>query len=86
MGPEGLSIKGKKAIGSKNYGCRHCLRVKQVESSAAAGETNSEPLEAVQLQLSTLSHRMHDLGVEGPREKPPPLFNFNGVISHMKAK
>ena len=104
LGPEGLSIKGKKAIGSKNYGCRHCLRVKQVGPAAVApdvaaenegdgsdavseeaGEGN-EPLNAVQIQLSTIVCRMHDRGIQGPKERPPPLFNFNGMVSHLKAK
>jgi len=95
MGSEGLTMKGKKAIESKNYGCRHCLRVKQVELAAAASEKESseeageripEPLEAVQVKLSTMACRMHDLGIEGPKERPPPLFNFNGMRSHLKAK
>jgi hypothetical protein len=93
MGPEGLSMKGKKAIGSKNYGCRHCLRAKQVEPAAGneggggeeAGERNELP-KAVQVQLSTIVCRMHDRGIQGPKERPPPLFNFNGMKSHLKAK
>lgn len=100
MGPEGLSMKGKKAIGSKNYGCRHCLRAKQVEAATVApevaarneggggeeaGERNELP-KAVQVQLSTVACRMHDRGIQGPKERPPPLFNFNGMRSHLKAK
>jgi hypothetical protein len=100
LGPESLSTKIKEAIESKNYGCRHCLRAKQVqpaftaaveneggggEEAEATGERTPEH-EAVQVQLSKTAYRMHDLGIEGPKEKPPPLFNFNGMISHLKAK
>ncbi|KAF8814728.1 hypothetical protein BYT27DRAFT_7205692 [Phlegmacium glaucopus] len=96
MGSEGLTLLGKKAIESKNYGCRHCLRAKQVELAAAAaaedecsgeaGDRNLELLEAVQVKLSTTVSRMHDRGIEGPRNRPPALFNFNGMRSHLKAK
>ena len=101
-GSERLTFRGKKAIESKNYGCRHCLRAKQVELTAAtaapvenrgsdsgaeeAGARNPEPREAVQVKLSTIALRMHERGIEGPKEKPPPLFNFDGMISHLKAK
>lgn len=38
------------------------------------------------VELSAIVYQMHDLGVEGPLEKPPPLFSFNGMRSHLKAK
>jgi len=95
------SFKGKKAIGRKNYGCRHCLRAKQVEpvavvpGVAAENEGNdgggeeageNEAPEAIEVRLSTIVWTMHDRGIQGPKERPPPLFNFNGMRSHLKAK
>jgi len=91
MGPEHLTFLGKKAIESKNYGCRHCLRAKQVELATATeneggdeegGASNPESV----VRLSKIAIAMHSQGIQGPREKPPPLFNFNGMISHLKAK
>lgn len=104
----------KQEIDRKNYGCRHCLREKQVKEAAlaAAASTNEEAstigtaqatapatisatpsasakLAAVndpQIQLSALVYRPHELGVEGPHDKPPSLSNFNGMRSHLKAK
>ncbi|KAH9478544.1 putative mannosyl-oligosaccharide alpha-1,2-mannosidase 1B [Psilocybe cubensis] len=103
----------KQEIDKKNYGCRHCLRDKQVKAAAlaAAASTNDDatangaapgiPAAAIhptsasanlaamrgpQIQLSALVYRPHDLGVEGPHDKPPPLTNFNGMRSHLKSK
>ncbi|KAF9533430.1 hypothetical protein CPB83DRAFT_845249 [Crepidotus variabilis] len=99
----------RREIAKKNYGCRHCLRIKQVEAAVSAtnaaamiaGEstdTTAEP-QAVspaepqaasegtgQIQLSTVVHRLHEVQISGPREKPPALFIFNGLRSHLKAK
>jgi len=50
--------------------------------------TNPKPKDATKLtmvELSTLAYHMHDT-TEGPLEKPPPLYNFNGMRSHMKGK
>lgn len=95
------SSKVKKATGRKNYGCRHCLRAKQVEPVAAVpgvaaenegndggGEEagKNEAPQVTEVRLSTVVRRMHDEGIQGPKERPPPLFNFNGMRSHMKAK
>ncbi|KAF8884933.1 hypothetical protein CPB84DRAFT_1964901 [Gymnopilus junonius] len=66
------------------------------DSNQAAEQTSAQnpPLPLVPrggnkpelIELSAIIHHMHDLGIEGPLEKPPPLFNFNGMRSHLKAK
>ncbi|KDR80128.1 hypothetical protein GALMADRAFT_136670 [Galerina marginata CBS 339.88] len=117
LGPGSLSNAGKKEIDRKNYGCRHCLREKQVQGAAAAtiaaasssatenvgGDTGAthtqdttvqqpsssskgQSASAEHIELSIVVYRMHDVAIEGPLERPPPLFNFNGIRSHLKSK
>ncbi|KAJ3515557.1 hypothetical protein NLJ89_g1681 [Agrocybe chaxingu] len=87
----------KKQIDAKNFGCRHCLRTKQVTDAVVANPTIDAQVNVanqvstttgtpVGIELSTLAHYSHDLGIEGPKERPPPLFIFNGLRSHLKAK
>lgn len=96
----------KQEIDRRNYGCRHCLREKQIADAAAAASANegdnaaqaapattsapppagSSAVKGPQIELSSLVHRPHDLGIEGPQNRPPPLFIFNGMRSHLKAK
>jgi len=80
----------KRQIEKKNFGCRHCLR-KNRESSMTISDSVPEVLQGVggssrYIELSAVAHRMLDLQIEGPRERPPPLYNFNGMRSHLKAK
>jgi hypothetical protein len=82
-------------IDRKNFGCRHCLRLKQnqlatfLDLSGAPGEVSmiqdSQSNRRAERCLSAMVRRAEVL-FEGPREKPPPLFNFNGLRSHLKAK
>jgi hypothetical protein len=37
------------------------------------------------IELKSLVYHMHDT-TEGPLEKPPPLYIFNGMRSHLKGK
>lgn len=37
------------------------------------------------IELKALVYHMHDT-MEGPLEKPPPLYSFNGMRSHLKGK
>lgn len=82
-------------IDKKNFGCRHCWRSKQNKISAStnldgASVETSPPVvhgsrAAEGIILQAMASRMQ-VDREGPREKPPPLFHFNGLRSHMKAK
>ncbi|CAA7269347.1 unnamed protein product [Cyclocybe aegerita] len=87
----------KKEIDAKNFGCRHCLRTKQVTDAVATNPTTDAQANVASqvltttgapggIELSTVAHYSHDLGIEGPKERPPPLFNLNGLRSHLKAK
>jgi hypothetical protein len=83
-------------IAKKNFGCRHCLRLKQnqlatsMDLGSAPGEASNLVIQDSQSNrraervLSAMVSRVQVL-FEGPREKPP-LFNFNGLRSHLKAK
>ncbi|KAF9568625.1 hypothetical protein CPC08DRAFT_702225 [Agrocybe pediades] len=93
----GFSEGGKMEINRTNFGCRHCLRAKQETEAAVASlqagdapasSANSAASAAVIVELSTVARRMHDLGIEGPLERPltERLFNFNGLRSHLKEK
>lgn len=95
MGPAGISPAAKTEIESVNFGCRHCLREAQrlasLASSTSSTQENVVPASnngstATPIQLSSVVHRMHDVGIEGPLMQPPPLYNFNGMRSHLKAK
>jgi len=58
------------------------------EFQGQTGPANPKQKDATKLtmvELSTLAYHMHDT-TEGPLEKPPPLYNFNGMRSHLKAK
>ncbi|KAF8960360.1 hypothetical protein BDZ97DRAFT_1834304 [Flammula alnicola] len=116
LGTATLTVKGRAEIDKKNYGCRHCLRTRQVTEAAAAAAADDGkaddnlPIDGsaaaegsstvpevssmgevvknirIRVELSTVVHRMHDVGIEGPMERPPPLFSFNGMRSHLKSK
>jgi hypothetical protein len=76
-------------IDTKKFGCRICLRRKQAKDTAVAapesegssrtvgGETHSDMGALVNILHCPLSQR--------PKEMPP-LFSFNGLRSHLKAK
>jgi len=81
----GLSNKAKSARELKNYGCSHCLNKKREEAlppipvaggASSATSTDVQP----QTQASTSED------VDAKSKLPQPLFNFNGMRSHLKAK
>jgi len=84
-------------VDRKNFGCRHCLRLKQnqlatfMDLGGAPGEVSNLVIQDLQSHgraerfLSAMVRRAEVL-FEGPREEPPPMFNFNGLRSHLKAK
>jgi hypothetical protein len=39
-----------------------------------------------QIDLGSVVSRLQEVGIAGPKEQPPPLFSFNGMRSHLKAK
>lgn len=38
------------------------------------------------IDLGSVVSRLQEVGIAGPKEQPPPLFSFNGMRSHLKAK
>ena len=78
-----------KEINKKNFGCRICLRRKQTkdttvavpESEASANPSGAEDHTDSSPLVSTLDCPLS----QRPKEMPP-LFNFNGMRSHLKAK
>ncbi|KAF8183134.1 hypothetical protein BJ912DRAFT_928233 [Pholiota molesta] len=72
LGPTGISPDAKAEIEAKNFGYTGVTMVAEA----------SNPIE-----LASVVHRLHDTGIQGPLTKPPtPLFSFNGMRSHLKAK
>lgn len=105
LGSLSFTNAGKAPFDSKNYGCRHCLRAKQIEDPAgaaaavAAAVENNEAIrdidilslvpEVLRMNLSAWIGRLPGgFGglIQGPALAPPPLFNFNGLRSHLKGK
>lgn len=39
-----------------------------------------------QIDLGSVVSRLQEVGIAGPKERPPSLFSFNGMRSHLKAK
>jgi len=71
-----------KEIDKKNFGCRICLKRKQTEeivnvSKELANSTEGDVNPFLNLLHCTLSERPEEM---------PPLFSFNGMRSHLKAK
>lgn len=101
LGPTGILPEAKAEIEAKNFGCRHCLRKAQLDEAASADNNGtSDDASSAQttgvtmvaetsnpIELASVVHRLHDTGIQGPLTKPPtPLFSFNGIRSHLKAK
>src|SRR5258705_8484997 len=72
-----------KEIDKKNFGCRICLKRKQTEEIVDVSKEPTNPIEGdanppvPDLLHCTLSERPEEM---------PPLFSFNGMRSHLKAK
>lgn len=96
LGPSSATLATKAEIDRKNYGCRHCLREeqeKQVALSAAAvpavaaSDATATTMDVDdRIDLKSVVSRLEEVGLEGPKEQPRPLFSFNGMRSHLKAK
>ena len=101
LGYGALLNAGKKEIDRVNFGCRHCLRETQetdAATSALPADCNnasdasvtvgnsSASASKIGIELSSVVHRLHDVGIAGPYGRPPRLFAFNGMRSHLKEK
>lgn len=74
----GLTNKAKAARELKNYGCSHCLSQKREEAPP--------PIQDALGDSSTTSTGTQASTSELAEVKSKPLFNFNGMRSHLKAK
>ena len=56
-----------------------------VQPQSLTSTTREASAKPTMIELKSLVYHMHDT-TEGPLEKPPPLYSFNGVRSHLKGK
>jgi hypothetical protein len=65
-------------INMKKFGCRICLRKKQVNDTSAVPGSSANPAGDKDRDVAQ--------NCSQPKNPKPPLFNFNGLRSHLKAK
>jgi hypothetical protein len=67
-----------KEIDMRDFGCRICLRKKQINDTSAIPGSSANPA----------GNKDRDVAqnCSQPKNPKPPLFNFNGLRSHLKAK
>ncbi|KAF5311117.1 hypothetical protein D9619_007983 [Psilocybe cf. subviscida] len=56
---------------------------------AHAADGHGAPMDVdgnAKIDLGSVVSRLQEVGIAGPKEQPPPLFSFNGMRSHLKAK
>ena len=56
-----------------------------VQPQGPTSTTTEDSPKPTMIELKSLVYHMHDT-TEGPLEKPPPLYSFNGMRSHLKGK
>ena len=56
-----------------------------VQPQGPTSPTTKASARPTMIELKALVYHMHDT-TEGPLEKPPPLYSFNGMRSHLKGK